>query len=103
MSEPGLFDSLPRRRGNESKQRERIAAYGSCPTCINEKVGLVRSPDGTHFVWRDHNLITHAGTRLQCQSVAQRLCDAPAVPVIGYDTPRCPHAASKQLAQRKSE
>lgn len=86
----GLFDNLPTGKG-EPQRRQRNAAYGSCPNCTADKIGLVRSTDGSHFVWRDHNLVTFHGTRLQCRAVAQYLCAAPAQDVIGYDTPHCPH------------
>lgn len=87
--EPGLFDALV--AGKEPQRRQRTAAYGSCPNCSNEKVGLVHSTDAQHLIWRDHYLITFNGTHLQCRSGAQHLCAAPAMDVTGYTTPFCPH------------
>lgn len=90
----GLFDNLAQHQG-EPVRRQPTAAYGSCPNCSNEKVGLVRSPDGHHLIWKDHNLTTFRGTKLQCRAVGQHLCAAPAQDVIGYDTPHCPHEKRK--------
>ena len=92
MSEqPSIFDGLEGVGAREPVRRERTLAYGACPRCSAEKIGLVRSPDGVHLVWRVHNLTTHAGTSLPCQSSAQRLCDAPARHIVGYDIPYCLH------------
>lgn len=91
MTQPGLFDGLEDVGRREPVKRERSWAFGACPYCSGERVGLVRSPDGKHFVWRMHNLTTHAGTVLPCRAVAQRVCVCPARFIVGFQPPRCPH------------
>lgn len=88
---PSMFDGLEGVGGREKPQRERSLAYGACPMCLAEKVGLVRSPDGAHLVWRMHNLTTFVGTKLPCSSTGQHLCQAPARHLIGHPIPRCSH------------
>jgi hypothetical protein len=89
---PSLFDGLEGVGGQERQSTPRSVARGACPMCSAEKVGLIRSPDGVHLVWRMHNLVTFAGTRLPCGATAQHLCLAPARDIPGYDTPTCLHA-----------
>ena len=86
-----IFDGLEGVGGRQPVVRERTSAYGACPRCSAEKVGLVRTPDGAHLVWKVHYLTTHAGTSLPCQVGAQYLCDLPARHIVGYDTPHCSH------------
>jgi hypothetical protein len=86
-----IFDGLENEGRQEKPKRERSLAFGACPHCSAEKVGLVRSPDGVHLVWKVHDFITHAGTRWPCSASGQRVCDHPARHIIGYDAPHCPH------------
>jgi hypothetical protein len=92
---PSIFDGLEGVGAREPVRRERTLAYGACPHCSAEKVGLVRSPDSRHLVWRAHNLTTWARTSLPCQATAQRLCDAPARHIVGYDVPYCSHTKGR--------
>lgn len=91
MSEQSIFDGLEGVGGREPVKRERTLAHGACPCCLAEKVGLVRSPDNVHLVWRIHYYHTHGGTTLPCRAGAQHLCDQPARSIVGYVVPRCPH------------
>lgn len=71
---------------------DRTAAFGACPGCTGNKVGLVRM--GLHLLWKGHNKVTWSGTRLQCRVVGQRLCEQPARDVTsltGTPTPTCSH------------
>jgi hypothetical protein len=89
---PSLFDGLEAVGSQEKQKTLKSIARGACPFCSAEAIGLVRSPDGLHLAWRMHNLVTHAGTRVPCQSTGQHLCDAPARPVPGVTAPACLHA-----------
>lgn len=95
--ELGIFDNLKGGRVQEPVKREKTFGHGACPTCSSEKVGLVRSSDGRHLVWRVHYLKTHAGTSLPCRTSAQYLCASPARHIEGYDTPLCPHNKKRIL------
>lgn len=96
MSEqPSIFDNL-QSGGREKVRSPKSVARGACPKCSNEKVGLLRSPDGQHLIWRQHNLVTHGGLRIPCWSTALHLCELPARDIPGLDTPVCPHPRSYQ-------
>lgn len=86
-----IFDGLENVGRRQKVKPERTFAYGACPRCSAEKVGLVRTSNGAHLVWKVHYLTTHAGTSLLCQVSGQLLCDLPARHIIGYDVPYCSH------------
>jgi hypothetical protein len=89
---PSLFDGLEG-VGSVEKQKSPVSvARGACPMCSAERIGLIRSPDGVHLVWRMHNLVTFHGTRVPCAATAQHLCVAPARALAGHDVPHCLHA-----------
>lgn len=78
----------------EKPARAKTIAHGACPTCSNNKVGLVFARGSQCLAWKDHYLTTHGGHAMQCRSVGQHLCDCPARDVTsltGLDTPVCPH------------
>jgi len=91
-----IFDGLEGPTRREPVRRQRSLAWGACPRCSAEKVGLIRTPDYRHFIWRDHNLRTHAGTSLPCRASGTYLCDQPARVIVGYDHPVCPHDERNQ-------
>lgn len=88
----GIFDGLEGVGAREPQKREPSQGFGACPFCSKDKVGLVRSPDGQHLVWRMHNLTTFSGIKLPCQATGQRVCAHPARKVPGYPVPLCPHS-----------
>jgi hypothetical protein len=90
QSEPSLFDGLEA-RSREKPKRERSVARGACPFCSANSVALIRSPDARHLVWKLHDFVTFAGTRVPCTVTSQHLCDYPARDIPGLATPRCPH------------
>lgn len=78
-------------RYGEDEGKRRSAAFGACPLCSKNKLGLVRQ--GVHLVWRDHTYQTHGGLSLQCSSTGQYLCEVPGRDVSdinGEQPPTCP-------------
>lgn len=90
-AEPSLFDGLETGRNKDKQKRERPVARGACPLCSADSIGLSRSPDGRHLVWRMHDFVTFTGTHVPCQATAQHLCAFEARIVPGVPTPTCPH------------
>lgn len=94
MSED-LFAGLagPVGRGYEERaQPLKSVAWGGCPGCLNNKVGLAQVTG--HLSWKDHNRTTWGGASMQCSVTGQHLCDYPARDVeslTGVSTPHCPH------------
>ena len=68
----------------------KASAFGGCPKCTADKVGLV--VQGGHLVWKDHYVQTWGGNSRQCTCGGVRLCDLPARDVAmltGLSTPTC--------------
>jgi hypothetical protein len=96
MSEPGIFDDLEALGRNvgrcEPIKAERTLARAACSHCSGERVGIVRSPDNVHLVWKIHYFRTHANLELPCGAGGQYLCAARPRVTPGYDTPACTHS-----------
>lgn len=89
---PDIFAGLEQRgrRPRVERERQTSVAFGACPGCSHNRIGLVGQ--GAHLAWRDHNLQTHGGISMQCSAVGQRLCDLPARDVYdltGQEPPAC--------------
>lgn len=91
---PEVFAGLetkPKGRRRDEDPPARSVAFGACPGCSANKVGLVWQ--GGHHAWRDHTYRTHGDIPIQCSAVGQRVCDFPGRDVwslTGLPTPACP-------------
>jgi hypothetical protein len=94
MSEPGLFDDLPRGgSGLERQKPSKIVDRAACGKCLGEQVPVVYGNGRDHLVWRDHTYETWAGIKMPCQASGQRLCDVPPRHVEFVKPPQCRHLA----------
>lgn len=87
---PELFVIDAKPAGRERLRRPRSVAQAFCPCCHRETAkgdrkltGLVRQ--GDHLVWRPHDIVTWAGTRIPCRASSVPACQTDGTHV------RCPH------------
>lgn len=67
----------------------RPLGHARCPRCSRARAAVITS--GSHVVWREHDLITYAGTRLPCPSSGVALCILPAKLEPGAAPLGCSH------------
>lgn len=82
--------------GRERLTAPRSVAQARCPSCNRSTqagdiklTGLVRQ--GTHLVWRDHDVVTWGGAKLPCPASGTAVCTNPARSAAYVDAVRCPH------------
>lgn len=82
--------------GRERQKPARSIAQARCPSCnrsttSGEKklTGLVRQ--GTHLVWREHDVVTWGGAKLPCPASGTAVCTNPAKSMPYVEAVRCPH------------
>lgn len=79
---PEMFD-VPRGGGpkrTETRQQRRSVAWGNCPGCSNNHVGLIEQSG--HLVWREHHITTWGGARWACRTSGVRACEAGSTDVL---------------------
>lgn len=70
--------AIPAQGGGDEVRRKRYdrsVAFGGCPDCTSDRVGLVRS--GTHLVYREHYRATFGAARILCRATGSTICDNP--------------------------
>lgn len=93
---PPLFllppdDDGPGDRKDENKKRVlRSVRMGKCPYCTVRLMGVI--PQGEHYVWRPHSIITWGGARIACRASGVAVCLAPErIPLVPGSPIKCPH------------
>lgn len=86
-----MFDE-PERVQRKRSRGPKSVAFGSCPCCSAQRVGLVRQ--STCVVWREHTYRTYSGAALTCRASGVALHVAPAAHAFDdSETPHCPCGA----------
>jgi hypothetical protein len=86
-----MFDEPDHTPTPRRQAMPRSVAFGSCPNCTAQRVGLVRGP--VHLVWRTHTYRTYSGATIPCRASGVPVCAHPPardyLGNAGNDTTRC--------------
>jgi hypothetical protein len=88
-----LFSADDMRSGKRRQKSVKSVAWGNCPGCLADKMGLVLV--GRHLVWRQHTYRTWSGAAVECTSSGVSVCVAPEkTPTHAAVAVTCPHPAA---------
>lgn len=95
-----LFDEPPRIVKQKPATAPRSIAWGNCPCCAHQRVGLIRV--GPHLTWRQHDVTTWGGVRVPCRASGVAVCNAAEQQpyVQGSQAAACPHELAERVSSR---